>query len=391
MTSQHASVSIVCVYNNAEVRANCLDRSITELSEQASDVEYIPVDNTDGRFPTAGAALNFGASLSKNEVVVFAHQDVYLHSLTALKQAAGQLCAGDFGIMGAVGMSSGSVLVGRIRDRVMLAGLPVSRPVAVDSLDEVLFMVSREQLKSEPLTESPELAWHAYAVEYGLRMRRRGLLTGVADIPITHNSLSINLARLDSAHSAVAAQYADLLPVITTCGKITRRNFQTNRAVLLSAHRWRYRWLRDSVLLRRSVHGPRDAVRVLSDIRYDIDAVLEQCPGRKLQVINCNNDRTFTSAREPVALHRRDGIVEFTDHAVEDIPVALKACPPDSWVLITNLARGDAEMLGPENLARPCVLGFHRATRAWLLLGPTAEEMPTRWRSSRTIPLGAKV
>src|ERR1700680_3047367 len=112
MSTLRASVSIICVYNDLAVRQQCLDRSIEALGHEASDVEYIPVDNVSGSYPSAGAALNHGASLAKNEVLAFVHQDVFLHSLTALKEAARQMSAGGFGLLGAVGIGSDGRIVG---------------------------------------------------------------------------------------------------------------------------------------------------------------------------------------------------------------------------------------------------------------------------------------
>ena len=57
-------------------------------------------------YPSAGAALNHGVSLAKNDVVVFAHQDVFLHSLRALQEAAGMLAVDGFGLLGAIGVRS---------------------------------------------------------------------------------------------------------------------------------------------------------------------------------------------------------------------------------------------------------------------------------------------
>ena len=103
------------------------------------------------------------------------HQDVYLHSLTALEEAAGRLANDEsIGLLGALGVTSEGGFVGRVRDRVFLGGAPAREPTTVDSVDELLFMVPRRLLVREPLTEDPELAWHAYAVEYGLRVRARG-------------------------------------------------------------------------------------------------------------------------------------------------------------------------------------------------------------------------
>ena len=84
-------VSVVCVFNDAHVRERCLDRSIDLLRVEAPDVDYIPVDNVHGQFASAGRALNEGARQARHEVVVFAHQDVFLHSLVALERAAALL------------------------------------------------------------------------------------------------------------------------------------------------------------------------------------------------------------------------------------------------------------------------------------------------------------
>ncbi|MGI8730363.1 MAG: glycosyltransferase family 2 protein, partial [Solirubrobacteraceae bacterium] len=102
-----ASVSIVCVANDERVRLDCLDRSIGAHLPEAPRTEYIPVDNRDGRFASAGAALNHGAARATGDVVVFVHQDVYLHSLAALERAAGVLMRrGDIGLHGAAGITA---------------------------------------------------------------------------------------------------------------------------------------------------------------------------------------------------------------------------------------------------------------------------------------------
>ena len=120
----------------------------------------------------------------------------------------------------------------------------------VDSLDELLFVIPRELVLREPLAEAAELAWHAYAVEYGLRVRSLGLRVCAVDIPLTHNSLTTNLARLDEAYEAVASRYPEAMPVQAPCGVVGRR--ARRRAGILDAHRWRYRWLRESL----KVHSP---------------------------------------------------------------------------------------------------------------------------------------
>ncbi|MBN9376581.1 MAG: hypothetical protein J0I40_14580 [Cellulomonas sp.] len=165
-------VSIVCVFNDPAVRSSCLDRSIAAGLSDAPDTEYIPVDNTRGQFRSAGAALNAGAAESRRRVVAFVHQDVYLHDLVALERAAAALLDDPrIGLVGAVGITDTGAVLGRVRDRVVMIGQPTSESQDVDSVDEVLFLVDRDRVVADPLSEHPDLAWHAYAVEYGARMR----------------------------------------------------------------------------------------------------------------------------------------------------------------------------------------------------------------------------
>jgi hypothetical protein len=392
MDMPYASVSIVCVYNDPAVRQQCLDRSIQALSNEASDVEYLPIENENGTYSSAGAALNYGVSLAKNDVVIFVHQDVFLHSLTALKRAAGQMHAGGFGVLGAGGIHSDGRVIGRVRDRVILVGESVVQPTDVDSVDELLFLAPRSQLLSYPLTESRDMAWHAYAVEYGLRVRRRGLRTGVADIPLTHNSLSANTARLDNAHKAIAARYSDLLPVRTTCGMVTSKTARAGGHVWFPAHRWRYRWLFDSIALQGARRATDRIPSVLADIRRDVDEVIHRSPGRRLHIVNCSNGRRLvTDGPDLLELPRRDGTAVFTECDISDMAAVAASRLPGSWVLLTNLSQLDIKLLGPQLAEIPCVLGFHVATGFWLLLGARFTDLPPRWHSRRATPLGMRV
>ena len=391
MTTPHASVSIVCVYNNLAVRQQCLDRSIQALSSEASDVEYLPIENVNGTYPSAGAALNLGVTLAKNEVIIFVHQDVFLHSLTALKRAAGQMKEGGFGVLGANGMRSDGQLIGRIRDRVLLQGEQVVQPTDVDSLDEVLFLAPRSQLLSDPLIESRDMAWHAYAVEYGLRMRRQGLRTGVVDIPLTHNSLTVNLARLDEAHQSIATRYPELLPVQTTCGMVTSKTERTDERAWFPSHRWRYRWLLDSIVVQRTRRDTARIPGVLADIRHDVDEIIDCSPGRRLDIVNCSDDRRFvTDGLDPLVLSRRDGTVIFTERSISDIPNVLASRSPDSWLLLTNLSQPDIKVLASHLEKIPSILGFHAPTGFWLLIGAAFADLPPLWRSKKATPLGIR-
>jgi hypothetical protein len=389
-------VSVVCVFNDEDVRRRCLDRSIEEHRHEA-EVEYLPVDNVDGSFATAGAALNFGASLASNDFVAFVHQDVYLHSLRALSEAARVLAEDELiGVVGAIGVDASGRLVGRIRDRVILLGERARHPTDVDSLDELLFMTRSSLLRREPLAESAELGWHAYAVEYGLRARSLGLRVCAVDLPLTHNSPSTNVDRLDAAHRAVAAAYPDVLPVRVPGGVIAGPSRQRARSKTLSRHGWRYRWLRESVAahLGRLASGTRSCV--LGDIRREIDELLASDADCSLLVINLDPQDEFTDqGASPLGMIRSAHPIEL---AAEAMPGLIERCAeraPGGSTLLTNLRIGDlrdlrstetsaASRLGGDDR----LLGFRREVGYWMLLGPAAAAAPQRWRSPRATPLG---
>jgi hypothetical protein len=323
-------------------------------------------------------------------VVVFVHQDVFLHSLAAVIRAAGQLQVGGLGVLGAVGVHTDGRIAGRIRDRAVLVGVPVQQPADVDSVDELLFMVPRPLVLRHPLTESPDMAWHAYAVEYGLRVRRLGLRVVVTDIPLTHNSLTANLARLDVAHAAVAARYPEMLPVRTTCGVITGQTARSSSGGWLGSQRWRYSWLRESVIVRRTCRIT-GAPIVLADIRRDVDKIIERAPGRRLRIVNCSREARFMGSDEgPLELRRRNGRIVVDARQISDIPAALAADPPGSWLLLTNMPQEDLGHIGARWPSNRQVVGFHTGIGFWILLGAAAADIPPHWRSERSVPLGVR-
>jgi hypothetical protein len=289
-----------------------------------------------------------------------------------------------------VGVRRDGRIAGRVRDRVVLSGGPVQQPADVDSVDELLFMVPRPLVLSHPLTESPDMAWHAYAVEYGLRVRRLGLRVGVTDIPLTHNSLTANLARLDVAHAAVAARYPEMLPVRTTCGVIARQTAPSSSGRWLGSHRWRRSWLHESLTV-RTVRRITGAPIVLADIRWDIDNIIERAPDRRLRIVNCSGEARFMDAGGgPLELTRRNGRVVVDARPISDMPAVLAAGPRDSWFLLTNLPPEDLGHIGSRWPSNRQVVGFRANTGFWMLLGPEAADLPPHWRSERFVPLGMR-
>lgn len=378
-------LSIVCVFNDPNVRQRTLDASI-EAYRGDLDLDYVPVDNTAGRFRSAGAALNHGARLALHDVVVFVHQDVHLHSMERLV-ATGPLLDGEWGMLGASGVSADGRWLGRLRDRVEIVGVSASDPTDVDSLDEVLFVIAREQVLAEPLSEDPDLAWHAYGVEYGLRMRAAGRRVGAMDLAVTHNSLTTNLARLAEAHRRVAELHPASGPVRTTCGTVGAPPRRVRRLPVVRDHAWRARWLAYSL----SAAGARRSTGlpvVLADIRHDVDALLP--PNEPLSVVNLDVAGGFaTYAGAPLVLPRyeREVTMSALPHA-DDLLAVVRDWDGERSIVITNLSEPDLrEVAGALDRRTPWLLGRQEG-ESWLLGGPAALRLPAAWSSGRAVPLG---
>jgi hypothetical protein len=378
------SISIICVFNDPDVRVDCLDRSIN-AADDSTRIEYIPVENTGGEFASAGAALNAGVRQARHDVVVLVHQDVYLHSIDRVLEVAAMLDGTRWGLLGAAGVTAAGELIGRMRDRVQLIARDAPFPVEVDSVDEVLLMARREVLLQNPLSEDEHLAWHAYAIELGVRLRAQGLMTGAVNLEITHNSLTANLANLDVAYRHVARLHPRELPVRTTCGVVVARPSLRKKVPVLKTRLWRYRWMRASFLAAKAQRRI-DAPVVLSDIRVDVDAFDLSGP---LEVVNLDREGGFAhAAGEPVRLRRFGRDMFFTaapslESLLETVERSIAA---GRATLATDVSLDDLSVIARAvGRVSPRLVGVHDGT-LWLLIG-APPQIPPELQTVRATPL----
>lgn len=384
-------ITIACVFNDADVLRHCLGRSLAAYRGPV-DVQYLPVDNTGHAFTSAGSALNHAVRTARHDVVVLVHQDVYLHDVDRLVAAASALEDPRWGLLGASGVMADGGLAGRLRDRVILIGEPAPAPVAVDTLDEVLVMARREDLLAEPLSEDPDLAWHAYAVEYSLRARARGRLVGAVDTAITHNSLTTNLARLLEAHQHVGRLYPGLLPVRTTCGTVRTPRRDWRNLPVVRGQRWRPAWLRRS----RSAARVREALAVpvvLADIAHEVD-LLDFSSSNPLHLLNLDLHvdpaGTFAGVAGAAVVLERSGrpVVMSCVAGLDELDLVLADLAPDAHVLVTGLSHADLPLLRPRVREGAWLAGV-QWDEVWLLRGPAAASPPDAWSRPQAVPLGA--
>jgi hypothetical protein len=381
-------VSIVCVYNNPDIRVDCLDRSVN-AADDPTRIEYIPVSNTGGEFASAGAALNAGIRQARNDVVVLVHQDVYLHSMDRVLEVATMLEDKRWGMLGAIGVRARGPFIGRMRDRVQLMGQDAPYPVEVVSVDEVLFMGRREVLMQNPLSEDEHLAWHAYAVELSARLRAQGLMIGAVNLEITHNSLTTDeyKAKLEVAHRRVAELHPGQLPLSTTCGVIRAQSALLGKMSVLNGFLWRDTWMLESLLAARA-RRRFDAPAVLTDINLVVDAF--DLSGR-LDVVNLDREGTFADkAGDVVRLRRRKGDVFFT--AVSGLASLLetveRSAAAGRATLITDVSLADLSAVARAvGRAGTRLVGVDGGT-LWLLIG-APRGIPQKIRTARATPLFA--
>lgn len=372
--SRRSAVSLVCVSNNAQVLDTCLRASVEAGRALAPHTEFIVVENSAGDFATAGAALNHGACSARNPVIAFVHQDVYLHDLTALEAAAGSLLdTPELGMLGAVGIDRSDRIIGRIRDRILQLGEPAAAPRDVEAMDEVLFLLRRDDVLADPLAEDARLGWHAYAVEYSARVRSRGLRAAVVDIPLTHNSLTTNLVGLEGAHAFVGAAYPELLPLHTTCGTIG-----APQAVGL----WRRMrgWLVESAMAQRIGRATGGAPVVLADIRFLVDEAARLAAATSLVALD------FAPATDVVGLSRLGRKFSAASTDVARARAAIDHRPEGELVVVSHLDPTSASAL-VRGLDAPWVLGHNGQTGTWLLAGAAPGLLAQLWPRRRNRPL----
>jgi hypothetical protein len=374
----------VCVYNDEAVLSSCLRQSVAAQMDVAPETELLAIDNREGRFATAGAALNHGAREARNDVVVFVHQDVVLHSLPTLEEAAAELIdSPDIGIMGAVGIDGDDRIIGRTRDRIVQIGLSAPEPRDVETLDEVLLMTTTAQVRREPLAEDPLLAWHAYGVEYALRMRQAGRRAVARDIPLTHNSLSTNLAKLDLAHRHVGDTYPDLLPIHTTCGTVRRDGAVGILTPWLRRSNSARIWWNESPVARSVSRVSPDSDQVIADIRMLIDEAIEAGGKQSLRVVDLDPDATAEYAED---LMRFDRPFTIATAGVGDLRAAIDSRGPDELIFVAGLTDESLSALAPLD-AVPHVLGNSGSTGRWALIGVTADQLLSLWPTWRNRPI----
>ena len=178
-------------------------------------------------YASAGQAYNSGMATCASDIVVFAHQDVYLPEgwFEAVARAIAAVSARDphWGVLGIYGISLAGTEAGYLYSTGLqrVVGCPFDEPVEVGSLDEVVLIVRR----SSGLQFDAELpGFHLYGTDICLQARRQGLKCYAIPAFCIHNSNGFALLSLSylKSMSSLRRKWRNHLPINTPCMKITR-------------------------------------------------------------------------------------------------------------------------------------------------------------------------
>lgn len=196
-------------------------------------------------FDSAGLAYNSGLSEAASEVVVFAHQDVYLPKgwkatlSKVLKALEG--CDPNWGVLGVFGVSlkEPSELTGHCYSTGLnrVLGEPFDGPIEAGVLDELLLILRR----SSGLRFDDRLPhFHLYGADICLQAQKDGMKSYIIPAFCIHNSNGVRRMPLDYWHSYayMRRKWRSVLPVRTCCSTLSTSLLPLAAQVASDTRRW---------------------------------------------------------------------------------------------------------------------------------------------------------
>ena len=181
-------ISIICSYTNKDLMEKMLIKSLKE--QTITDYEIITIDSKKMGFNSAAQTLNYGASISNGDLLLFVHQDIEFIDVDALQKIRKYSDSYEYGIAGVAGVSHfknqkfhvySSVFQGLDKK---IAGIYNDAVNEVETLDECLLIIKKKKFKKFIDYGS----WHFYGVEYSLRTIDNGEKVLLFPINIYHLS-----------------------------------------------------------------------------------------------------------------------------------------------------------------------------------------------------------
>ncbi|MBO5450615.1 MAG: hypothetical protein J6A11_03620 [Lachnospiraceae bacterium] len=217
-------VSVICVFNNEQQLEQQLKSS---LITQNIKYEFIAVNNIENTFSSAAQALNFGAEKSNGDVLVFAHQDIFLKTPYELEKLSCIVYECPTGtIIGTQGVREPS----RLYYTNLTSGDNYNpdfiskfdeKLYEVSCVDEGMFAMKKETWENHNFDEVLCDNWHLYCVEACLNARKNGHKVYVYPIQIHHFSKgTISLEYMKNLKRLCEVYRRDFKYIWTTCYKV---------------------------------------------------------------------------------------------------------------------------------------------------------------------------
>ena len=210
------NIGFVCAINNPKIFfENLGSSSAWLLNDHIGQGKYLNISK----------AYNDAIKILRKEILVFAHQDIYLpwNWLAQLERALEKLQNVDWGVLGVAGASFFHNTIqhaGHIRDRDVEWNMtnPIDLPKQVQTIDELLLIIKNDG----SLVFDEEIpSCDFYGADICLQSKRQGKKNYVIDAYLHHNSLRRRDVPLPEKFHAsreyMMKKWKDLLPVATTC------------------------------------------------------------------------------------------------------------------------------------------------------------------------------
>ncbi len=180
-------------------------------------------------FSSAAAAYNSGIAEACNEILVFAHQDVFLPEnwKIQMERALSELAVRDpdWGALGACGITRDlpNIFVGYCYSTGLqrIVGQPFAGPVEVQSLDEIVLVIRRS---SGIMFDEALPGFHLYGTDLCQLANLKHLKSYAVQAFCIHNTNGIRSFPLDfwRGYLYLRRKWLRDLPISTCCTRITR-------------------------------------------------------------------------------------------------------------------------------------------------------------------------
>jgi len=221
-------ISIICCFNNYKTYNEMLYKSV---SKQKAEYEIIAIDNSKGKFESSAQALNYGASISKGEYLVFVHQDMEFMQEDFLQSLKRYLDELNDSIIGLAGMKDALGVYTNLKhgsNKKYAGDFRVNEPIEMQTLDECLIAMKRDTYLKLKFDEVTCYNWHLYAVDMCLAGNLINVKSYVIPLEAYHKSCGVISREYKKNLYKIIKKYRKSYDVIYTTCSVSYTNIIKN-------------------------------------------------------------------------------------------------------------------------------------------------------------------